>query len=337
MDIFWYALTGLLLVGYLTLESMDFGVGMLFFFGRSDAERERLRRTVVPLFLANEVWLIAFAGLLFGALPLLEEGLVSGLRSPVVVLVCLWCLRDAGLWFRPALPGTGWRRAWDVVIPVSSLLLAAGWGAVLAVLVRGLSSTGDGVATATAGDLLHPYALASAAVFVVASLRQGLFLTVRNAPGGVPPVARTDQFGRRLTWTLLGLILVTAVLGLVFAGSPVAVAINALLPAVAVLGSGRDHGAGRSTRALVRGTAPLIALPVTVAVAHGTTVLATRSGDGGLALGDVIADSSTLGLLAAIVLPVLVAVGFAQVWMWRVFGRAADRADLSDREPRPAV
>ncbi|WP_344639914.1 cytochrome d ubiquinol oxidase subunit II [Kitasatospora cystarginea] len=328
MDIFWYALVGLLLVGYLTLEGADFGVGMLIPFARDEADRARMRRLVVPLFLANEVWLVAFVGLLFGALPLLEGKLLAGLRIPVTLLLLAWFLRDAALWFRSAHPGAGWRRAWDAVLPVASLVLAAGWGVVLSVLIRGLSIGGGGQPTATLGDLLHPFTLGSAAVLVLASLRQGIFFTALSAGGDNPLGERADRLAKQLTLALAGLILLTAVIGLVSCDAKVAVAINGLFPAIAVLGSGRDHANGKTVRALARGAAPLIALPVSVGIANGTTALATRSGVGELSLGDAVAASSTLTLLAVTVLPALVAVAFAQAWFWRVFapGRSAGRA-----------
>ncbi|WP_406864135.1 cytochrome d ubiquinol oxidase subunit II [Streptomyces sp. HUAS MG47] len=322
MDVFWYALVGLLLAGYLALESVDFGVGMLLPLADTETGRARMRRGVVPLFLANEVWLVAFAGLLFGALPLLEGELLSALRIPVVLLLTAWFLRDAALWFRTAHPGDRWRRAWDVVLPVSSLVLAAGWGAVLAALTRGLSTHGNGHAVATAGDLLHPFALLGAAVAVVGSLRQGSLFAGRGLPADTSLAVRLGRLDRVLTPVLLVLLAVTAAVGATVTDAPVAVAVVAVLAAAVVYGSGRLRAAGRTTAALVLGAAPLIALPVLVGAANGTTVLATRSGDGVLHLSRAIADSASLGLLTVTVLPFLIAVVLGQVWIWRVFGRA---------------
>ncbi|MGW7004697.1 cytochrome d ubiquinol oxidase subunit II [Streptomyces sp. NPDC054933] len=324
MDIFWYALTGVLFAGYLALESLDFGVGMLFFLARTEEDREQLRRTVVPLFLANEVWLVAFVGLLFGALPLLEGELLHALRSPMVVLLCAWFLRDGGLWFRAAHPALGWRRTWDVVIPVTSLVLAAGWGAVLATLIRGLSTSSAGHPVATAQAPLHPFSLACAAVVVAGSLRQGTLFVARNLSVGSAFGARTERLTRQLTWLLLALILVTAVIGLTVCHAPVALTVYGVLPAIAVYGSGSAHCAGRTARALLLGTAPVVALPVAVGLANGTTVLATRSGQGELKLSSAIADSATLHLLSATVFPALIAVAFAQMWIWRVFPSRSD-------------
>ncbi|WP_406384906.1 hypothetical protein [Streptomyces sp. NBC_01618] len=68
------------------------------------------------------------------------------------------------------------------------------------------------------------------------------------------------------------------------------------------------RGTGRTEVALLLGITPLLALPVMVGVVHGTTVLATRSGRGELALSRAVADSGSLTLLAVTVLPALIAV-----------------------------
>ncbi|WP_049715999.1 cytochrome d ubiquinol oxidase subunit II [Streptomyces caatingaensis] len=325
MDVFWYALVGLLLAGYLVLESVDFGVGMLIPFAGSEAARVRLRRTVVPLFLVNEVWLVAFGGLMFGALPLMEGELLHAQRLPVVVLLCAWFLRDAALWFRHATPGPAWRRTWDTVLPAASAVLAAGWGAVLATLVRGMSTGADGRADATAGDVFHPFSLLCAALVVVAAVRQGALFAGRGLPDGDAPGARLGRTAAVLTPVLAGLLLVTAGVGAAVTGSPAAVGAVTALAAVCVVASHLVRRAGRPVPALLLGTAPLLALPVMVALAHGTTVLATRSGEGDLPLSRAIADSSSLALLSVTALPALVAVALGQVWIWREFGRTAPR------------
>ncbi|MFD3936230.1 cytochrome d ubiquinol oxidase subunit II [Streptomyces sp. NPDC058611] len=324
MDVFWYALVGLLLAGYLALESIDFGVGMLLPLADTESGRAHMRRTVVPLFLANEVWLVAFAGLLFGALPLFEGELLHALRLPVLALLCAWFLRDAALWFRTAHPGSGWRRSWDTVLPVASLVLAAGWGAVLAALIRGLSSDGSGQAVATTADLTHPFALLCAALAVAGSLRQGSLFAARGLPERSALRVRLGRTTRILTPTLLVLLLLTVAAGAMATDASVAVAVVAALAVAAVYGSDRVQATGRTGLALLLGTAPLVALPVMVGAANGTTVLATRSGDGDLGLSRAIADPASLSLLVT-VLPVLVAVVLGQLWFWRIFARTGPR------------
>ncbi|MEV6479355.1 cytochrome d ubiquinol oxidase subunit II [Streptomyces sp. NPDC051576] len=324
MDIFWYVLTGLLLVGYLSLESIDFGVGMLVPALGAEPDRERLRGRIVPLFLANEVWLVAFVGLLFGAFPQAEGTLLHVLRPYVVVLVCAWMLRDAALWFRTARPGAGWRRLWDAVLPSAGVALAVGWGIVFAVLIRGLSTDGHGRAAAALGDLAHPLAPVCALLAVAASLRQGALFACRALPGHDAVREPAVQVARQSGRALIGLLLLLAVLVAATTDVPVA-AVAGVAAAGVVYASGRALAVGRVDRALLYGAAGWLSLPVTVIAVHGTTLLATRSGTGSLTVSATAADSGSLTLLTVTVLPALVPVAIGQVWMWRVFGRRGAR------------
>ncbi|MEW2259940.1 cytochrome d ubiquinol oxidase subunit II [Streptomyces sp. NPDC047869] len=319
MDVFWYALVGLLLAGYLALESADFGVGMLMPFAGTETGRARLRRSIVPFFLANEVWLVAFGGLLFGALPVAEGEVLRALRLPFLAVLTAWFLRDGALWFRTAHEGAGWRRAWDATLAGASLVLAAGWGIVLGVLVRGLSTSSDGHAVVTMADLTHPFTLLCAALAVTGSLRQGSLHAARRLPEGSALRVALGRLTRVLTPVLLVLpLLVVATCGMV-TGAPVAVGTAAALAAAGVYASDRVQATGRTGAALLLGAAPLAALPAMVGAANGTAVLATRSGVGDVELSRAIADSGSLTLLTATVLPALVLVALGQMWFWRVF------------------
>ncbi|NUR02254.1 MAG: cytochrome d ubiquinol oxidase subunit II [Streptomyces sp.] len=325
MDVFWYALVGLLLAGYLALESVDFGVGMLMPFADTESGRARLRRTIVPLFLANEVWLVAFGGLLFGVLPVAEGEVLHALRLPFLAVLAAWFLRDGALWFRAAQEGAGWRRTWDTVLAAASLVLAAGWGIVLGMLARGLSTSSDGHAVAAMADLTHPFTLLCGALAVTGSLRQGSLHAARGLPEGSSLRGRCGRLTRVLTPILLVLPLLVIATGAMVTDAPVAVGITAALAAAGVYASDRVQATGRTGVALLLGAAPLVALPAMVGAVNGTTVLAARAGKGGLELSRAIAGSASLTLLAATVLPALVLVVLGQVWFWRVFAVAGNR------------
>ncbi|MEV0587616.1 cytochrome d ubiquinol oxidase subunit II [Nonomuraea sp. NPDC050310] len=136
MDIIWFVVFGGLLAGYFALEGFDLGVGM-HLLGRPRGQRDEMVAAMAPFVLANEVWLIALAGAMFGVYPQLESSVVFALYPIVVGMLLSWVLRDAGLWFRRRLPGDGWRAAWDLAIGLGSLGLTLGWGLVLGALVTG--------------------------------------------------------------------------------------------------------------------------------------------------------------------------------------------------------
>jgi cytochrome d oxidase subunit CydB len=142
MDIIWFVVFALLLVGYFALEGFDLGVGMLLpFLGRGQEGRDRLVAAIAPYVLANEVWLVAVAGTLFGVFPSLDAEVLGGLYPLMVTLLVSWMLRDAGLWFRRRLDGRLWRPTWDVIICAGSFGLALSLGSALAAAATGLRVT----------------------------------------------------------------------------------------------------------------------------------------------------------------------------------------------------
>ncbi|MEU8270765.1 cytochrome d ubiquinol oxidase subunit II [Sphaerisporangium sp. NPDC049002] len=149
MEIIWLAALAVLLIGYFALEGFDIGVGMMLPLlsrareragepGTRQWHRDRLVAAIAPFVLANEIWLVAVIGTLFGAFPVLEGTVIGGLYPLVVALLVCWVLRDAGLWFRRRLDGGAWRAFWDLVLCAASWGLALTWGIALASIVRGL-------------------------------------------------------------------------------------------------------------------------------------------------------------------------------------------------------
>jgi cytochrome d ubiquinol oxidase subunit II len=146
VDILWFGVFALLLIGYFALEGFDIGLGMLLpVLGRTQKDRDRIVAAMAPFILANEVWLVAVAGVLFGVFPSIEGDVLFGLYPLVVSLLISWILRDAGLWFRRRLDGRAWQAGWDWMICIGSYGLALSWGMALVALAGGLSGSSIGL------------------------------------------------------------------------------------------------------------------------------------------------------------------------------------------------
>ncbi|WP_037685996.1 cytochrome d ubiquinol oxidase subunit II [Streptomyces aureocirculatus] len=127
------ALLGFFFAGYFVLGGADIGLGMLApYLGRGRDERQHVTSTMAPMFLANEVWLVASVGVFIGAFPELEGDVLSGLLPVFVPLVAGWMVRDAGLWWRVA----GGPQAADWLVTGGSWVAAGSWGWVLASLLN---------------------------------------------------------------------------------------------------------------------------------------------------------------------------------------------------------
>ncbi|WP_309117132.1 cytochrome d ubiquinol oxidase subunit II [Saccharothrix sp.] len=131
MEGVWVALLGLLTAGYFALAGFDYGVGLLYrFLGRDEAERARVLRAMTPFFLGNEVWLVAAVGVLFGAFPRLEGELLSEHRIAFVIVLVGLVLFTAAVQLRIG-------PFWDVFVVGGALVVAVGWGVLLADVLGG--------------------------------------------------------------------------------------------------------------------------------------------------------------------------------------------------------
>jgi cytochrome d ubiquinol oxidase subunit II len=141
----WYAITVLLLTGYVVLDGFDFGAGALHLFvARSDAERRQVLSAIGPYWDGNEVWLLAAGGALFVAFPRVLSAGVSGFYFAIFLV--LWCLilRGVSLEFRSHVEDPLWRRSWDFFFAVASALLPLFFGAALGNLLRGVPLSAEG-------------------------------------------------------------------------------------------------------------------------------------------------------------------------------------------------
>lgn len=118
--------------GTLVLAGGDIGTGMLLpWLGRTPSERRTVLAAIGPFFLANEVWLVALAGIMIGAFPGLEHELLLGQRTAFVALLAGWIVRDAGLWWRSRVDARAWAAACDGMIVAGSWTAALALGAAL--------------------------------------------------------------------------------------------------------------------------------------------------------------------------------------------------------------
>ena len=89
----WWALIGVLLIGFAVTDGFDMGVGALVpIIGKTDTERRVMINSIAPHWEGNQVWLVTAGGALFAAWPLVYAASFSGfylarmLQSLLVVL-----------------------------------------------------------------------------------------------------------------------------------------------------------------------------------------------------------------------------------------------------------
>lgn len=141
----WFLLVAAMLVGYVVLDGFDIGVGVLhLLLARTEDERLTLLRTIGPVWDGNEVWLLASAGTLYFAFPLLYASAFSGFYLPLMVVLWLLIARGIGIELRMHLETPVWRGLFNGAFGISSLMLAVFYGAALGNVIRGVPLGTDG-------------------------------------------------------------------------------------------------------------------------------------------------------------------------------------------------
>jgi cytochrome d ubiquinol oxidase subunit II len=185
LNTLWFALIGVLFVGFFFLEGFDYGVGILLpFIGRNDAERRMIVNTIGPVWDGNEVWMITAGGAMFAAFPHWYATLFSGFYLALVLMLLALIVRGVAFEFRSKMEHPGWRRLWDWAIFFGSAIPALLWGVALANILRGVPIDEHMNYVGGFFNLLNPYALiaglSSVAVF---TLHGATFLTLKLGGG----------------------------------------------------------------------------------------------------------------------------------------------------------
>jgi cytochrome d ubiquinol oxidase subunit II len=293
MSTFWFATLGVIFALYFVLGGLDYGVALLLPTLRGEPARRAALNAIGPMFLGNEVWVVAAAGVLLAAFPGVESGLFNGTYPVLMVLLLGLVAINAAVQIR----GRADRRAgFDAVITGSGFVLAVGWGIVLSALLRGLPLTADGRVTGFA-HLFGPTNLLFGLTTGVLALVQGAtFLNIRAcrrlaivAAGLVALVLVVDRLSGPAL--ILGGLLIVALIVVALTGSFLASSVASALPV------------------LVVGTAVFPAFLVSTVDPAGTiTVASGASGDHAL---------QVLTIAAVPLLPLLVLAQVAGWWYFR--------------------
>ncbi|MGC8627648.1 MAG: cytochrome d ubiquinol oxidase subunit II [Acidimicrobiales bacterium] len=313
----WFALIGLLWAGYLFLEGFDFGVAVVApLVSADETDRRICLNAIGPVWDGNEVWLITAGGATFAAFPLWYARLFSGFYLALFLILVALIARGVSFEFRGKQDSPAWRRAWDWVNFVGSLVPALVWGVAFTDFAHGVPLSEGGRYFGGLPGLLHPVAvlggLASLALF---SLHGLAFLSLKTT-GELAARARrlAVPVGSAATALLAGTLAWVAlsgrpdVAGSLPAGVPLALGIAAVVAScLAIVSVTRGHD---GTAFMATGFAVLAALgavfarmfpavlPASNRAANSLTIAATASQHNTLIVMTVVAACFTPFVLA---------------------------------------
>lgn len=136
------AALGFSVLNYVLLDGTDLGVGVLMGLTRCSRQRRAMAVTILPIWDANETWLVLGGGGLLALFPRAYALLLPAVYLPFILMFLALMLRAVALEFRDHAPGERTRRAVDGLLLCVSLIASASQGMVLGTLVQGVPSSG---------------------------------------------------------------------------------------------------------------------------------------------------------------------------------------------------
>src|SRR5450432_180115 len=208
LRIIWWALLGILLIGFAVMDGFDLGTAILLpFVARTDAERRVAINTVGPVWEGNQVWLILGGGEIFAAWPALYAASFSGFYLAMLLVLAALILRPVGFKFRSKMPGQRWRTSWDWALFAGGAVPSLVFGVAMGNLLVGVPFSFDAELRATYAfgllDLLNPFALLCGAVSVAMLVTHGAAYLAVKTDGDVARRARAVSRVAALAWVLL--------------------------------------------------------------------------------------------------------------------------------------
>jgi cytochrome d ubiquinol oxidase subunit II len=136
LPVIWAALIGIAVAMYVILDGFDLGIGILFPFSKSEAERDQMMRSVAPFWDGNETWLVLGGGGLWVAFPVAYAVIMPAFYLPVIVMLLALIFRGVSFEFRLVSES---KTAWNFAFIAGSTLAAFSQGVILGSLIQGVT------------------------------------------------------------------------------------------------------------------------------------------------------------------------------------------------------
>lgn len=209
LGILWFILIAVLIAGYFILDGFDLGSGVLSpFVAKDEKEKAIVRRSIGPVWDGNEVWLLTAGGALFAAFAPAYATTFSGFYLAIMLVLFGLIVRAVSLEYRAHDPK--WKKLWDALFFIGSLLPALLFGVAIGNVYAGISmdANGDYNGIPLLG-LITPFTLLCGLLGLSFFLMQGATWLAMKAPK--PSAFQARLAGLRRPLALVSLVLFAAV------------------------------------------------------------------------------------------------------------------------------
>ena len=190
LQVTWFLLVGVLIIGYAVLDGFDLGVGFWHLFAKRREERSAFIESIEPFWDGNEVWLLTGGGALFAAFPPVYATVFSGFYLALILVLVGLIFRAVAIEYRNKVAGPRWEKTWDVAFAVGSILPSLLYGVAIGNVLRGLELNEIGDYTAGFFALLNPFSLLCGLVGLTMFARHGALYLAMKLDGDAGKRAR---------------------------------------------------------------------------------------------------------------------------------------------------
>ncbi len=139
LRLIWWALLGVLLIGFAVTDGFDLGTGALLpFVAKTDLERRVVINSIGPVWEGNQVWLILGGGAIFAAWPQLYAVSFSGFYLAMFAILVALIIRPVAFKFRSKREDPQWRARWDWALFVGGFVPALIFGVAMGNVLQGV-------------------------------------------------------------------------------------------------------------------------------------------------------------------------------------------------------
>jgi cytochrome bd ubiquinol oxidase subunit II len=186
LRVVWWALLGVLLIGFAVTDGFDLGAGALLpIAGRTDEERRTVLNAIGPVWEGNQVWFILGGGAIFAAWPPVYAVAFSGFYIAMFLVLACLIFRAVAMTFRSKRQSGGWRSFWDWTLGVTGAGAALLFGVLMGNVLQGapfrLQPDLTPVYEGSFFGLLNPFALLAGLISLfMMTLHGGAWLSCKT-------------------------------------------------------------------------------------------------------------------------------------------------------------
>lgn len=139
LRLIWWALLGILLMGFAIMDGFDMGVAILLpFTAKTDVERRIAINSIAPVWEGNQIWFILGGGAIFAAWPLVYAAAFSGFYGAMFLVLVALILRPVGMKYRSKILCPKWRSMWDFGLFIGGFVPSLVFGVAFGNILQGV-------------------------------------------------------------------------------------------------------------------------------------------------------------------------------------------------------